>query len=200
LYGFGAGDKRIQGYWYKNIIPMFKAILNSGKNLVLLGHAEVKGQDDPINGRFDIYKLKMSKTSSSIVKEYCRNMFFMNFESHVKYKQGLEKNKLEGGRIRNIHTIRTPQYEAKCRTKGIQENLVFNEGVNPYADFIGTNLMNQSTDKANKAFEEIKGDLIVSLDECKDIKAVGELWRANQAIHKCDDAKVLFGEYKSKLK
>ena len=26
LYGFGMGDKRIQGYWYKNIIPMFKAV------------------------------------------------------------------------------------------------------------------------------------------------------------------------------
>ena len=160
----------------------------------------MKGQDDPINGRFDIYKLKMSKLSSAIVKEYCRNMFFMNFETHIEYKKGLEKNRLKGGRIRNIHTIRTPQYEAKCRTKGIAETMVFNEGANPYADFIGTNLMNQSTDKANKAFEAIKTSLTVTLGECKDMKEVGELWRANASIHKCKEAIVMFKEFKEVLK
>lgn len=199
LYGFGAGDKRIQGYWYKNIIPMFKAVLKSGKNLVMLGHAEVKGQDDPLNGRFDKYKLKMSKLSSSIVKEYVRNMFFMTFETHIEYRKGLEKNKLKGGRIRNIHTVHTPQYEAKCRTKGIPETMVFIEGINPYNDFIGTNIMNQSKEVSIGAFKKIEKDLIDSLNECKDINEIGKIWKANAVIHKSEDAIKLFGEYKAKL-
>lgn len=199
LYGFGAGDKRIQGYWYKNIIPMFRAVLNSGKNLVLMGHAEVKGQDDPINGRFDLYKLKMSKLSSAIVKEYVRNMFFMNFETHIEYRKGLEKNRLKGGRIRNIHTIRTPQYEAKCRTKGIAETMVFTEGVCPYNEFIGTNIMSQTKEASVNAFKKIEKDLTSSLDKCKDINEIGKIWKANAVIHKCEDAIKLFGEYKTKL-
>lgn len=136
LYGFGMGDKRIEEFTRNKIIAWLNAILKSGRNVVLTAHSIIKGIDNPIYGRFDTFQLKMSKNFSAILKEWCTDMMFLDFETQIDYKKGIEKNRLKGGRERFIHTIRTPQYEAKNRS-GMPERMKFEKGINPYYEFIG---------------------------------------------------------------
>lgn len=167
-YGFGAGDKRIEEFAHRNVIGRFNQIMAKGKNIVLTAHCVIKGIDHPIHGRFDTFQLKASKTFSSIIKEWCTDLLFIDFETQIEYKKGIEKNKATGGRERYIHTKRTPQYEAKNRS-GMQERMRFNKGTIPYLQFIGV----QETVK-DKQKEELKetssrlADALKAIQECKD--------------------------------
>ncbi len=148
FYGFGAGDRRISEFVKSNIFPVLNAFLRSGRNVVIVAHALIKGIDDPIVGRYDSYIMKSGKIFSATIKEWCSNMFFLNFETHMEYKKGLEKNKAKGGRERFIHTTRTPQYEAKNRIKA-PERMRFIEGKNPYEKHIHRIQINE--DEFNEA-------------------------------------------------
>lgn len=136
LYGFGAGDKRIEEFVRNNIIAWLNHIIKSNRNVVLTAHSIIKGIDNPIYGRFDTFQLKMSKNFSAILKEWCTDMLFLDFENQIDYRKGLEKNRLKGGRERFIHSIRTPQYEAKNRS-GMPERMKFVKGTLPYMEFVG---------------------------------------------------------------
>ena len=135
-YSFGAGDKRIEEFFRKKIIPSFEFIMKQGKNIVLVSHAHIKGIDDPIVGRYDHYTLKMGKTASAVLKEWVNNVFFMNYEVQMKKNYGLEKDKAVGGKDVFVYTQRTPQYNAKRRDK-LADKIKFIEGENPYKEIIG---------------------------------------------------------------
>lgn len=150
-YGFGMGDKRIAEFIRNEVISLFELAMSYQKNIVLVGHAEIKGVDDPIVGRYDTFKLKTSKVTGNLLKEWVNNMYFLNFETHIEYKKGLEKNKAKGGRVRYLHTIRTPQYEAKNRD-GLNEKYLIELRKHPFKSKL--------YDGVQKLKEEAFSDLI----------------------------------------
>lgn len=172
-YGFGAGDKRISEFVKTEIFPIFQAFLNSGRNVVIVAHALIKGIDDPIAGRYDSFIMKSGKIFSATLKEWCSNMFFLNFETHIEYKKGIEKNKAKGGRERFIHTTRTPQYEAKNRIKA-PERMKFIEGVNPYDRFVFKKQINE---------EELK-EAIAGLLDCDSESSLTALFKSHPDLSK----------------
>lgn len=135
-YSFGAGDKRIEEFFRFKIIPTLERFMNSGKNVVLVSHAHIKGVDDPVTGRYDHYTLKMGKTASSILKEWVNNVFFMNYDQKLHKNYSVGKDTVSGGKEVFVFTQRTAQYNAKRRDK-LDDKIKFIEGVNPYPQIIG---------------------------------------------------------------
>ncbi len=162
LYGFGMFAKRIKAFANEEIITQFNRLQRARLNIVMVSHAEAKNITDPIYGESYIYKLKGDKDFMPVFKEWASNMFFINFDTVIEYKKGLEKNKLKGGRTRYIHTIRTPQYEAKCRYKGLPERMLYKEGVNPYLSCIKI-----FTAKENESELRLR-NAIIGISECTD--------------------------------
>lgn len=186
LYGFGMGDKRVSEFILNEIIPLFELAIKNGKNIVLVGHAEIKGVDDPIIGRYDTYKLKTSRVAGAIFKEWVNNIMFLNFETHIEYKKGLEKNKAAGGRLRYLHTIRTPQYEAKNRDN-LAEKYQLKLGEHPFFD------------KIFKGINEIKQEAFSCLLDIDSIEKLGKYYNSLPELKKQADWNKAVSEKKAEL-
>ncbi len=182
-YSFGAGDKRIEEFFRFKIIPTFERFMSSGKNVVLVSHAHIKGVDDPVTGRYDHYTLKMGKTASSILKEWVNNVFFMNYDQKLHKNYSIGKDTVTGGKEVYVFTQRTAQYNAKRRDK-LDDKIKFTEGVNPYPQIIGVK-------------EVVKVDLLEKSPEYK--KAVDYLAKEGSTIRQIKIKYNLSPELEAKL-
>lgn len=131
-YGFGAGDKRIAEFIIKTIFPILETIHQSGKNIVLLAHSYAKNINDPKNGAYDIFTLKLTKSGSSLFSEWAQNMFYIEHDINVESQKGLGKPLAVTTQNVKIHTRRTGYFDAKRRNKDISDVMSFNFKTNPY--------------------------------------------------------------------
>lgn len=174
-YGFGNGDKRIGEFIVNEVLKLIKAVMRKRINVVFVAHSEIKAIECPLVGRYDMYAVKSGKKIASIFKEWCSNVFFINYETHIEYKKGMEKNRAKGGRMRYIHTQRTPQYEAKTRLD-INDRLLYNKDECPYFEYIGAKEVEKNPE--NRLYESLKAiseindidELNMFLDAYSDLK------------------------------
>lgn len=122
-YGYGKGYT-ILAEEYKKIIECFNVCIENGKNVLVLGHAQIKKFEQPDEmGSYDRWELKLEKKCAVIPKEWCDMMLFANFKTDmVKDENG--KYRAAGGRRRMMYANHTAAYDAKNRF-GLPDEMPF---------------------------------------------------------------------------
>ena len=121
--GYGKGWVKLQ-----EVIVDFFNLLNklrdeTGMHVVILAHARITTFKDPQAGEsYDRYSLKLHhQRVAPIVKERCKNIFFMNTVINMT-KNSDGKKVAKDGRTRLIYTNKTAAFDAKNR-HGLMEHI-----------------------------------------------------------------------------
>jgi hypothetical protein len=90
-------------------------------HVILLAHSFIKKFANPEGDDFDRYILKLNEKAAALVREWCKGVYFANYETFaVSDKQRRVRGVSTGARI--LHTQRTAAYDAKDRY-GLPETL-----------------------------------------------------------------------------
>jgi len=114
--GYGKGYEYALTQW-GTVINSLNELRDSGLNVIVIGHAEIKTFNDPNHALpYDRYVLKLQEKAAAKWREVVDSMLFMNFEDSVfKVNKGDRKAKATGGDVRKIYTQRRAAYDAKDR-------------------------------------------------------------------------------------
>lgn len=120
-YGYGKGyvmlAERITRF-----LALLDALIDAGKNVVLIGHSQVKRVEPPdLMTAYDRYELKLSRQVSPLIKEWADELWFFQFRTKVVESEN-GKARGVGGKIRIILTTHAAAYDAKTRS-GLAEEL-----------------------------------------------------------------------------
>ena len=98
------------------------ALIEAGKNVVLIGHSQVKRVEPPdLMSAFDRYELKLAKQTAPLVKEWADELWFLQFKTKIVENEN-GRAKATGGKVRVIFTTHAAAYDAKTRS-GLEEEL-----------------------------------------------------------------------------
>lgn len=117
--GYGEGYVKAREKW-GTLIDKLSDVVDTGINVVLNAHAEIRKFDDPTEaGSYDRYELKLTKRSNAhiagVTKEWADMVLFLNYEVQSVKRDGMgNKYQAQGGQ-RKIFTQHHPAYDAKNR-------------------------------------------------------------------------------------
>ena len=106
--GYGRGPAACLQEW-RVFVSELERIWRSGKNVVLLSHAQVKRFNDPDGSEFDRYEMAMLPAVAGLLKQWVDFVLFARHEAYAKDKKGFST----GARL--MHTAWTAAYDAKSR-------------------------------------------------------------------------------------
>lgn len=111
---FGGGFFKLRQEW-ESLFKRLEEYRNS-KNIILLGHSEVKTSNDPsLASSFDRHQIKLSKQASSLVKDKVDAILFMAYETFVNVDKATKKGKGVGGADRVMYTEYRAHHDGKNR-------------------------------------------------------------------------------------
>lgn len=121
-FGYGKGWVYVAEEW-KRLLDRITAIQSQyGTHVVFLAHATLRKFEQPDEmGSYDRWELKLSKTTSPILKEWSDMLLFLNYKTIVVADESGKKFKAQGGK-RVIYTSHHPAWDAKNRF-GLAEEL-----------------------------------------------------------------------------
>jgi hypothetical protein len=112
--GYGVGYNAAIDTWRGFLAALEKLQRTRGVHVVLIGHSMIKAFKNPQGEDFDRYILKMHEKSAALVREWCKGVYFANYETFaVKDKAKRVRGVSTGARI--VYTQRTAAYDAKDR-------------------------------------------------------------------------------------
>ena|SRR5687768_13092212 len=112
-YGFGKGFTYALEHWREAVYKIERLRLERGMNVIFLGHATIKGFNDPEGEGYDRYQMLLNDKAASLLKGWCETVLFANYETWVKKEKKRPIGQSSGARL--IHTERTAAYDAKNR-------------------------------------------------------------------------------------
>lgn len=122
-FGYGKGYTYLKEE-YAVLLQKLDKVVESGTNVVINAHVTLRKFEQPDEaGAYDRYELKMSKQVSPMVKEWTDIMLFANYKTYVNKGEGLEKNKVTGGK-RVMYASHHPCWDAKNR-HGLPDEMDF---------------------------------------------------------------------------
>lgn len=80
--GYGKGYAQAVSYW-RDILGALDSLRAQGMAIVLIAHSEIKRYDDPSTEPYDRYQLKLHRSASAIVTEWCDALLFACLETKV---------------------------------------------------------------------------------------------------------------------
>lgn len=83
--------------------------------IVLIGHAEVHTFKDPRTEPYDRYRPRLNKNLVDPVVEWCDEVLFANYVTHLKKGKGQQPTKATGDGTRVLFTQERPAWIAKNR-------------------------------------------------------------------------------------
>lgn len=110
---YGRGSNATQDEWRRFLALLEKLRRERRMNIIMLAHAQVKRFNAPDSEGYDRYQLKMSPAMASLAKEWCEAVFFAEFETITKRKDGRTRGIATGSRV--MRCERTAAYDAKNR-------------------------------------------------------------------------------------
>lgn len=145
------GQYNVLNEEYKgNFLPLLDAIRVSGKNLIVVGHPEVKEMDDPLTMEPYIrYQLGLSNGLNSLLKRSCDCMFFINKD--VSVTTG-ENKRVVAGDERWIFTAYHQAYDAK-NSFDLPAKIELKQGVNNWDVFQSYKMAEESIPSLVKQIE-----------------------------------------------
>lgn len=115
--GYGKGYVAAARYW-REVLDLLDGLRTAGMAVILIAHAEIKRYDDPSTEPYDRFQLKLHKTASALVTEWCDALLFAQLETRVTSTEaGFNKEVRRGvttGR-RVLRTTGAPAYVAGNR-------------------------------------------------------------------------------------
>ena len=145
------GQYNVLNEEYKAVLlPLLDSIRQAGKNLIVVGHPEVKEMDDPLTMEPYIrYQLGLSNGLNSMLKRSCDCMFFINKD--VSVTTG-ENKRVVAGDERWIFTAYHQAYDAK-NSFDLPAKIELKQGVNNWKVF-----------QSYKMAEESIGSLVTQIN------------------------------------
>lgn len=119
--GYGRGYSAALDGWRVFIADIERMQRDRGMHVVLLAHSFVKKFSNPEGDDFDRYILKMNDKAASLIREWCKGVYFANYETFAVKEKGKRVRGVSTG-ARLLYTQRTAAYDAKDRY-GLPESL-----------------------------------------------------------------------------
>ena len=124
-YGKGYGVAFAE---FNTLINRLTWVVNKGINVVCTAHAKVTKFEQPDEmGSYDRWEMKLQNSNnandSQMVKEWADIVLFANYKTFVNKGEGLDKNKVSGGK-RVMYATHHPCWDAKNR-HGLPDEMDF---------------------------------------------------------------------------
>lgn len=114
-FGYGKGYVLAAAQWRELANKLDLLVRTRKINVILLAHAQVKRQEDPITGPFDRYRLKVHEKSSEIFREWVDAVLFARHETRVVTDTNTKRPRGQSNGRRVMMTTWTAAYDAKNR-------------------------------------------------------------------------------------
>lgn len=112
--GFGKGYDLLKKSWAK-LFDLFEEYRMT-KNIILLGHAEIKDYGDPsLPQSYKRHQIKLSRQGTSIIKDKVDAILFMNYETIISVDKNTKQAKAYGGEQRVLFTEYRASHDGKNR-------------------------------------------------------------------------------------
>ena len=122
-FGYGKGYTYLKEE-FQSLLDKLDKCIDAGINVIVTAHTALKKFEQPDEmGAYDRYELKMSKQVSPLVKEWTDILLFCNYKTYVNKGEGLDKNKVSGGK-RVMYATHHPCWDAKNR-HGLPDEMDF---------------------------------------------------------------------------
>lgn len=120
--GFGKGYVRAVDYWRGFLQALERLQTARGMHVVLLAHSTIKTFKNPEGADFDRYQMKIDARAGGLIREWCDEVLFGNYETFAQKDKPKAKAKGVSSGARLLYTTRTAAYDAKNR-RGLPEQL-----------------------------------------------------------------------------
>lgn len=119
--GFGKGYVAALDGWRSLLAALERLQRERGMHVILIAHSLIKVFKNPEGDDFDRYVLKLHDKAAGLVREWCKGVFFANYETFaVKDRAKRIRGVSTGARL--LYTQRTAAFDAKDRY-GLPESL-----------------------------------------------------------------------------
>lgn len=133
LGGYGAGHNAVAQMHGRIRETCNTLAYDLGMNVVYIAHADSETVEPPDNDAYTRYSLRLNKRSVSHYSDNVDIVAFLKLRTMTMGQGDTKKAKTTGERI--ITCYPTPSHISKNRF-GIKDDLIFNEGDNPFTPFI----------------------------------------------------------------
>jgi hypothetical protein len=111
---YGGGYEKAKDKWVK-LIAGFEELAKT-KNVILLGHTEVKQFNDPHHTTpYDRYQVKLDKRAVALIKDRVQAILFAAYDTFLKVDKNTQKAKAFGGSDRVLFTEYRAHHDGKNR-------------------------------------------------------------------------------------
>lgn len=111
---YGGGYEKAKDKWIKLISGLEE--LAKTKNVILLGHTEVKSFNDPHHTTpYDRYQVKLDKRAVALLKDRVYAILFAAYDTFLKVDKNTQKAKAFGGSDRMLFTEYRAHHDGKNR-------------------------------------------------------------------------------------
>lgn len=126
--GYGKGFSIAQEEWIKTL-NIFDSFVAKGKNVLMVGHDQIKSFSSPDQDAYDRYMIKLNSKSANLIVAKCDFVFFAQHETILK-EDRVKDDRLRavGTGKRVLRTSETPAWIAKNRF-ALQPTIVMDEKI-----------------------------------------------------------------------
>ena len=113
--GFGKGYAVATETWMK-LLAIFDMCVNAEKNILCIGHEQIKSYNAPDMDSYDRYTIKLNAKSANLIVARMDAVLFCQWETMLVKDKGKDDRKFARGTgDRVIHTVEKPAWVAKSR-------------------------------------------------------------------------------------
>lgn len=116
FYAYMAGPKNAAKTDWPRFLEAMDAIRESGINVILIGHSQIKPFNNPEGSDYDRWEPYLDKETWAQTHRWAQCVLFYNYYTPIeKEEAGLKKKANLSSERRLIYTVRTAAYDAKNR-------------------------------------------------------------------------------------
>lgn len=116
-YGYGKGYNKAVDDWRVFLASLERLRAAKGMNIIFLAHSWVKAFKNPRGEDFDRYEMKLHAKASAVIKEWCDEVLFGNYEAYAHHdNDNRERVRGVSTGARLIFTEWMAAYDAKNRS------------------------------------------------------------------------------------
>ena len=114
-WGYGKGYVLAREEW-NGILQLWDRLVDSGKNVLVVAHEEVKKFEDPTSEQYDRYQIKVHHKSANMLIGHFDAVYFAHWEKMMaEDTRNKERKRAVGTGQRALGCVEQPSYVAKNR-------------------------------------------------------------------------------------
>lgn len=114
-YGYGKGYTAAIDEWRVLLAGLERLRATKRMHIVMLAHAWIRPFKNPLGDDYDRYELKLHAKSAGLLKEWCDEVLFANYETYAHKDEKTKRVRGVSTGARLLFTERTAAYDAKNR-------------------------------------------------------------------------------------